>query len=390
VLVIFSKIYFLYKNLLTGIFVFKILLFPILLSVNNFTTKYSKHKLITQIQYVGIKSKNIKSFNLTLLQKEYAYESDIEKVMKGYGLIDIHKIDTCIIVKLQYATEHNFLGKNIYHDLLHAYLQNEAAEKLKKAEIILKYTKPNYRLIILDAARPLSLQKVMWDEVKVPIAEKDKFVANPVYGSLHNYGAAVDATIADSSGKWLDMGTSYDSFENLAYPALENGFLKSGKLSHQQVDNRLLLRTIMKQSGFSGIETEWWHFNSCSRDYARKNYSLVVSHIFADNPVLVSNEKNLASNKIISEPNVSNINFRVQIMTSSQPLKGNEIIFKDVKVERYFHNGLYKYTSGKFKTLEDAFQQLSILQKKGFSDAFIVAFNNNTRIGIKDASELLN
>lgn len=363
---------------------------PTLISFNIISTHHSQEQYNYQIKKTGLNSKNVKFFDLTLVQNNFTLESDIEKVMKGYGLIDIHTVDTTIIVQLQYATEHNFLGKNIYHDLSHAYLQKEVGEKLKTAENKLINTKATYRIVILDAARPLSLQKVMWDEVKVPVAEKDKFVANPAYGSLHNYAAAVDVTIADSSGKWLDMGTKYDSFDELAYPALEIGFLKNGKLSQQQVDNRILLRTVMVQSGFSGIETEWWHFNSCSREYARKHYSLIMSHIYADNPILVSNQKNIASNKIISEPNVSNINFRVQIMTSSKPLNGNESIFKNVIVERYFHNGLYKYTSGKYKTLEDAFKQLTILQNKGFSDAFIVAFNKNTRIGIKDASELLN
>ena len=76
-------------------------------------------------------------------------------------------------------------------------------------------------------------------------------------------------------------------------------------------------------------------------------------------------------------------------MTSLKPLNGDKSIFKNVKVEMYFHNNLYKYTSGKFKTLQEAYQQLIVLQNKGFSDAFIVAFNKNTRIGIKDASELL-
>jgi hypothetical protein len=76
-------------------------------------------------------------------------------------------------------------------------------------------------------------------------------------------------------------------------------------------------------------------------------------------------------------------------MTSENKLKSSEAIFKGKKVDEYFHNGLYKYTIGKFKTLEQALSQLTQIKNEDFKDAFIVAFNKNTRIGIKDASELL-
>lgn len=387
-MVIFSKIYFLYKNILIGISVIKILFFPAFFSTIP-VSKPFQQRLTNHTNQFGLKPKQTKLiFDLTF-RKNFSFESEIEKVMKGYGLIDIHDFDTTILVELQYATANNFLGKNIYNDLYNAYLQKDVAEKLHKSSILLKNAHHSYRIVILDAARPLSLQKIMWNEVKVANNEKEKFVANPIYGSLHNYAAAVDVTIADSSGKQLDMGTVYDSFDNLSYPALENNFLKEGKLSQEQVNNRILLRTIMSQSGFSGIETEWWHFNSCSREFAKENYSIIVSHIFADNPILASS-KNIVQNIEISEPNINNINFRVQIMTSSKPLKGNENLFKNVQVERYFHNGLYKYTSGNYKTLNEAFKQMTILQNNGFKDAFIVAFNKNTRICIKDASEFLN
>ena len=388
-MVIFSKIYFLYKNILAGISVIKILFFPAFFSSEIHPSKSFQQGITKHATHNGLKAKQTMLILDSTFQKNYAFESEIEKVMKGYGLIDIQDFDTTVSVKLQYATTNNFLGKNIYKDLSKAYLQKDVAEKLHRSSVFLKKTHHSYQIVILDAARPLSLQKTMWDEVKVANNEKEKFVANPIYGSLHNYAAAVDVTISDSSGKWLDMGTIYDSFDNLSYPVLENDFLKAGKLTLEQVNNRTLLRTIMSQSGFSGIETEWWHFNSCTREYAKKHYSIILSHILAENPLLISS-KNIAQKIEITEPNISNINFRVQIMTSAKPLKGDESLFKQVKVERYFHNGLYKYTSGNYKTLEDAYKQLIVLQNIGFSDAFIVAFNKNTRICIKDASEFLN
>jgi D-alanyl-D-alanine dipeptidase len=100
-------------------------------------------------------------------------------------------------------------------------------------------------------------------------------VANPVQGSIHNYGSAVDLTIATAEGTPLDMGTKYDFFGELAYPKKENYFLKIGKLSKQQIANRQLLRSVMKAAGYMPIDYEWWHFNAMSRQTAKATYRII-------------------------------------------------------------------------------------------------------------------
>jgi hypothetical protein len=42
-------------------------------------------------------------------------------------------------------------------------------------------------------------------------------VADPREHSIHNYGSAIDLTVADEKGKALDMGTTFDFFGELAY-----------------------------------------------------------------------------------------------------------------------------------------------------------------------------
>jgi len=265
-------------------------------------------------------------------------------------------------------------------------LQKEVAEKLVNASTDLISIFPSYRIVVLDAARPLSLQKLMWNETQIPNDLKEKYIANPLYGSLHNYGAAVDVTISDTLGNLLDMGTKFDSFDNLAYPSYEQENLKSGKLKPQQINNRLILRSVMKLAGFSPIATEWWHFNSCTREYAKKNYKLIVSHLL---PEVAENKENVTKPEKLKEQFADDINFRVQIMTSSFKLSKNSKILNGVEAEEYYHNGLYKYTVGKYKSINDCLSILKEMQTKGFNDAFIVAFNKNKRIGIKDASELI-
>ena len=115
----------------------------------------------------------------------------------------------------------------------------------------------------------------MWDTVKIPMAEKTKYLSNPKYGSLHNYGAAVDISIVDEKNIPLDMGTSYDFFGELAYPEKEQQMLREGKLTQQQIDNRKLLRAVMQKASFFNIQTEWWHFNSCTREFAAQNYKII-------------------------------------------------------------------------------------------------------------------
>lgn len=323
---------------------------------------------------------------------KYNEITEIEKVFIDYGLINITDVDNSIIIDLQYASNNNFLGKNLYGNLKSGYLQKDVVNKLHKAAVKLCLIKPEFTLVVLDAARPLSFQKIMWNEANLKPSEKEKFLANPSYGSLHNFGAAVDLTISDAEGRWLDMGTDYDSFEDLAWPALEKTFLKNGQLTKEQYKNRALLRSIMTESGFTGIETEWWHFNSCTRVYARKNYPLIISHVYAENPALITPDnvavKSINEN-VLTDASPSDITFRVQIMTSADALNGDESLFKSVKVERYYHNNLYKYTSGKFKSIKEAHEQLVRLQKLGFADAFIVAFEKDKRIGIRDAAEIL-
>jgi D-alanyl-D-alanine dipeptidase len=115
----------------------------------------------------------------------------------------------------------------------------------------------------------------MWDSVDLSPSERQKYLSNPGNYSLHNFGAAVDLTIIDDHGRELDMGTPYDYFGTEAHPRSEQTLYSEGKLTASQIINREILRDVMRQAGFTGIETEWWHFNSCSRIRATEIYTLV-------------------------------------------------------------------------------------------------------------------
>ena len=102
------------------------------------------------------------------------------------------------------------------------------------------------------------------------------YVANPKWGSMHNYGAAVDVTLFSiKTGRRVDMGTPLDYFGPLAQPLLEPAYLRQGKLRPAQIENRLMLRNAMLDAGWHMINIEWWHFNAFTKNYIRENYSFI-------------------------------------------------------------------------------------------------------------------
>ena len=82
--------------------------------------------------------------------------------------------------------------------------------------------------------------------------------------------------------------------------------------------------------------------------------------------------------------------FKVQIISSSTHLAKNSPQFKRFEGVREYKDGeLYKYTIGNQKDLKSAYALQSELRKKGFSDAFVVAFKNGKRIPVGKAKKLL-
>lgn len=201
-------------------------------------------------------------------------KSPMALYMDSLGLINIAELDSSIVVSLMYTRADNFTGEVLYNDLTEAYLHPDAAYALLKAQKALKAVHPSYNLIIYDAARPMSVQKRMWDVVKG--TSKYKYVSNPNRGGgLHNYGLAVDISILDSLGQPLPMGTKVDHMGTESHITQEKELVRNGKMSETERQNRILLRKVMKEAGFRALPSEWWHFNFCSREEARQRYKVI-------------------------------------------------------------------------------------------------------------------
>ena len=147
---------------------------------------------------------------------------------------------------MRYATDNNFLKAKVY-DCAECYTRVKTVKALLQANRA--FQKAGVKIKFYDCYRPNSVQYKMWKIVPNP-----QYVANPVKGSIHNKGGAVDITLVTLKGEELDMGTDFDFFGKRAYH-------DNLDLPQKILDNRKLLKETMKTHGFWSTRTEWWHYN---------------------------------------------------------------------------------------------------------------------------------
>jgi D-alanyl-D-alanine dipeptidase len=178
-----------------------------------------------------------------------------------------------VTVNLKYGTTDNFTHQNLYGSFNKCYVHKITAEKLRKALESLRTNNPGYRFIVFDALRPRSVQRKLWDVVKG--TSRQKYVADPDKGSMHNYGFALDIGLLDPQGKLVDMGAPFDGFTPLSEPQLESQLLKEGKLTQTQIDHRMILRNAMVGAGFRQLRHEWWHYDALTEEQVRGKFEIV-------------------------------------------------------------------------------------------------------------------
>lgn len=208
--------------------------------------------------------------------------------MERQGLVNVKAVVPSIKVALMYARTDNFCHRMLYHDLRDAYVLPACADALRKAQAELKRRRPDLSLCIFDATRPMSVQQTMWDAVKN--TPQYFYVSNPAHGGgMHNYGMAVDISICKASwndASWregaakchidtIPMGVKVDHMGIESHIDKEQELVSRGMISREALNNRRLLREVMRAAGFMPLCTEWWHFNLCTREWAKKNLKVV-------------------------------------------------------------------------------------------------------------------
>ncbi len=170
---------------------------------------------------------------------------------------------------LRYVGSNNFAGRVLYSGLDCAWLRREAAAGLEAAAAWLASARPGFTLLVLDALRPNRVQLSIWADVAGTPAQA--YFADPIKGSIHSFGMAVDVTLVDAQGRESDMGSGFDEMSLRSHPMLDAEHLALGVLSAAQLTERGWLHAAMARGGFRAIATEWWHFDFGDRDAVRRD-----------------------------------------------------------------------------------------------------------------------
>lgn len=195
-----------------------------------------------------------------------------EELSHNPELVDVSAWDG-VQLDVRYATTNNFTHQNVYGPYHSCFLHQVAATQLRRALDALHAKKPQWKLRVFDCLRPVRAQAKLFAVVEG--TPNEKYVVNPVYGSLHSYGFAIDVSLSDETGKEVDMGTRFDFFGAQAEPQHEAELLRSGQLTPLQVQNRELLRSFLRAGGFRTITTEWWHFDALDGATVRSQYEQI-------------------------------------------------------------------------------------------------------------------
>lgn len=161
----------------------------------------------------------------------------------GSELVAIDEHISSIILDIRYATTSNFTHQKLYKQPK-VFLRQESLVQLVTAADDLE--RQGYSLVIFDAFRPPRVQ----ERLRSYLAD-DKYVADV---SNHCMGIAVDVTLADARGGYLDMGTEYDDFTEKAHSQTQ-------LIDAHQASNRAILKDALESVGFVQHVYEWWHFD---------------------------------------------------------------------------------------------------------------------------------
>jgi len=190
---------------------------------------------------------------MALVEESLLEEQKKKELFVFKNLVRVKDIDASVVVDLKYATADNFTETRVYPSNALALLRLETALKLKRANE--RFEKDGYRIKVWDAYRPKSVQEIFWALVPNP-----RYVADPAKGSVHNRGASVDITLVDSDGNEVLMPTGYDDFSEKA----SRNYAGSDSSARE---NMKYMEKIMTESGFTGLPSEWWHFDDKSGSY---------------------------------------------------------------------------------------------------------------------------
>ena len=163
-------------------------------------------------------------------------------------LVNVRDLIPDIVFDLRYAGPGNFFQTKLY-TTNECYLALPVVRRLAIVQDSLRTL--GLGIKIFDGYRPRAVQFLLWDILPDPT-----YVANPVSGSSHNRGGAVDLSLVYlETGGELAMPTVFDHFG----PEAGHDYMN---LPSDVIANRQLLKDMMEQvGGLTSYVAEWWHYS---------------------------------------------------------------------------------------------------------------------------------
>ncbi len=202
-----------------------------------------------------------------------------QSLPKGFSYIK--DISPTIKKELRYFTHNNFVGVPVDGYKKDVLITSTATAKaLKKVQTELQ--KKGLSLKIFDAYRPQTAVNhfLRWSKNPKDTLTKQQYYPNHNKKNLfklgyiasksgHSRGSSVDLTIVDEQGKELDMGGTYDFLGSISSTYTH-------KITKKQLQNRLLLRSIMMRYHFRPYSKEWWHFTLRNEPFPKTYFDFPV------------------------------------------------------------------------------------------------------------------
>jgi len=210
-------------------------------------------------------------------EKEYVISRD------SSDFVNISDVAGDVVLELRYYSTYNFIGDRIdgYLEPI-ALLTKEAAAALKAASD--EAVRNGYRIKIYDAYRPqravehfvrwakdlndTRMKSIFYPEVSKENLFLEGYIAEH---SGHSRGSTVDITLFDmAKGGEADMGGYFDYFGEISHSDYK-------ELDEKQYNNRMLLRRIMVNCGFTPLREEWWHFTLEDEPFRDTYFDFAIS-----------------------------------------------------------------------------------------------------------------
>ncbi len=228
--------------------------------------------------------RGVRVFGLAVLVVVFlAAASGAQDLPKGFVYLDAVAPD--ILQEVRYAGSDNFLGRPVDgYEAPRIILTQQAARALQAVQ---KDLAPfGLGLKVFDGYRPQRAVNhfIRWardlsdtaakEKYYPDVAKKDLFKEGYIASrSSHSRGSTVDLTIVSiqekTFGKELDMGSGFDFFSPMSWPA--------GPLpAPSPRAHRALLQDAMKRRGFVPYDKEWWHFTLRDEPFPKQYYDFPI------------------------------------------------------------------------------------------------------------------